>query len=105
MTVRMSALSDHTVLQREAVKRAERGLSNAREKLIRVKKWSRDMDTVMGPHLRRLESVREHFQHELPKATAWLHQAQITLAEYASGGPADSQPPAPTPSPTSNTIP
>lgn len=95
MTVRLSALADHTVMQREAVKKAELALSHAKEKLLFVKKWSRDMDTALGPHLRRLESVREHFQHDFPKATAWLHQAQITLAAYASAGPATAGAPAP----------
>lgn len=93
MTVRMSALVDYTVMQREAVRKAERALSHAKEKLLFVKKWSRDMDTAMGPHLRRLESVREHYQHALPKATAWLHQAQITLADYADSRPSTSPPP------------
>ncbi|RYD33914.1 MAG: hypothetical protein EOP86_12240 [Verrucomicrobiaceae bacterium] len=91
MTVRMSALADHTVMQREAVKRAERALAHAQEKLRLVKRWSRDLDTIIGPHIRRLESVREHFQHDLPKAITWLHQAQITLSDYISaigGAPA-----------------
>jgi multidrug resistance efflux pump len=95
MTVRMSALADHTVMQREAVQRAERALTQAREKLSLVKRWSREMDTVMGPHLRRLESVREHFQHQLPKATAFLHQAQMTLADYSGRAPTPGPPGAP----------
>ncbi|MES2707280.1 MAG: hypothetical protein V4726_11830 [Verrucomicrobiota bacterium] len=102
MTVRLSALADHTVMQREAVKKAERALSHAKEKLLFVKKWSRDMDTALGPHLRRLESVREHFQHDLPKATAWLHQAQITLADYTIAGTAGTETPAPVNPPASD---
>lgn len=101
MTVRMSALADHTVMQREAVQRAERALTHAKEKLSMVKRWSREMDTAMGPHLLRLESVREHFQHQLPKAAVFLHQAQMTLLDYSGRAPAalPPEPPGPPPEP------
>jgi len=83
MTVRLSAMVDRSFRHEESVRRAERELAHAQEKLKMVKKWSRDFENAVGPHIRRLESVREHFQHSLPKASAWLHQAQITLEAYA----------------------
>ena len=83
MTVRLSAMVDRNFRHEEAVRRAETALIHAQEKLKQVKRWSRDFDNAVGAHVRRLESVRDHFQHELPKASAWLHQAQVTLEDYA----------------------
>lgn len=87
MTVRLSALVERSARHEEAVKKSERALEHAQEKLRQVKRWSRDFDNAVGPHVRRLESVREHFIHDLPKATAWLHQAEITLEAYAESRP------------------
>jgi len=104
MTARLSALVDRSTRHEEAVRIAEGGLSRAQEKLKTLKRWARDFDTALGPHLRRLESVREHLMHSLPKATAWLHQAEITLEAYAdsrhsslSALPAGAAPPASAP--------
>ena len=83
MTVRLSSMVDRSFRHEEAVRRAERDLAHAQEKLKQVKRWARDFDNAVGAHVRRLESVRDHFQHDLPKASAWLHQAQITLEAYA----------------------
>lgn len=105
MTVRLSAMVDRSSRHEEAVRHAERQLQNAQEKLKQVKRWSRDFDTATGPHVRRLESVREHYLHDLPKAAAWLHQVQVTLEAYAesrfsgnaapAGGEGDSSPSSP----------
>lgn len=110
MTVRLSALVDRSTRHEEAVRTCERGLSNAQDKVKMVKRWSRDFDNAIGPHVRRLESVRDHLMHDLPKATAWLHQAQITLDAYAesqyatltgpaaaSDAPVPQEPPPPAP--------
>ena len=83
MTVRLSAMVDRSFRHEESVRRAEQALAHAQEKLKMVKKWARDFENAVGPHIRRLESVREHFQHDLPKASAWLHQAILTLEAYA----------------------
>ena len=83
MTARLSALVDRSTRHEEAVRKAERALAHAQEKLKMAKRWSREIETALGPHLRRLESVRDHLMHNLPKATAWLHQAEMTLEAYA----------------------
>ncbi|MDB6070258.1 MAG: hypothetical protein JWL81_1429 [Verrucomicrobiales bacterium] len=87
MTVRLSALVDRSARHEEAVKKSERALEHAHDKLRQVKRWARDFENAVGPHVRRLESVREHFMHELPKASAWLHQAEMTLEAYAERRP------------------
>ena len=83
MTVRLSAMVDRSTRHEEAVRRAERELHHAQEKLKMVKKWARDFETTVGPPVRRLEAVRDHLLHQLPRATAWLHQAVVTLDGYA----------------------
>jgi hypothetical protein len=83
LTVRLSALVDRSSRHEEAVKKAERGLAHAQEKLKMAKRWARDFDTAVGPHVRRLENVRDSYVHNLPKAAAWLHQAELTLEAYA----------------------
>jgi hypothetical protein len=95
MTVRLSAMVDRSFRHEEAVRRAERDLAHAQDKLKQVKRWARDFENAVGPHVRRLESVRDHFQQDLPKAIAWLHQAQVTLEAYAeSRSNASAAPPA-----------
>ena len=83
MTVRLSAMVDRSFRHEEAVRRAEQALAHAQEKLKRVKQWSREFENAVGPHVRRLEAVRDHFHYDLPKASAWLHEAVITLEAYA----------------------
>ena len=99
MTVRLSALVDRSTRHEEAVRKAERALAHAQEKLKMAKRWARDFETPIGPHVRRLESVREHLMHHLPKATAWLHQAEITLEAYAESRRRQPFPPRPEPTP------
>jgi hypothetical protein len=83
MTVRLSALVDRSTRHEEEVRKAERALAHAQEKLKATKRWARDFDIAAGPHVRRLESVRDHYVHQLPKAVAWLHQAELTLEAYS----------------------
>lgn len=93
MTARLSALVDRSVRQEEAVNKASQGLAHAQEKLKCVKRWSRDFENTTGPQVRRLENVREQFCHQIPKATAWLYQASLTLEAYAeSHGPSPAPP-------------
>lgn len=99
LTVRLSALTERSSRHEEAVRKAERGLAHAQDKLKTLRRWARDFETAAGPHVRRLDSVRDHLMHELPKAAAWLHQAQVTLEGYtesrsaAPSGPSLAVPP------------
>lgn len=83
MTVRLSSMVDRSTRHEEAVRKAERALAHATEKLKMTRRWARDFEIAVGPHVRRLESVRDHMVHQLPKAAAWLHQAELTLDAYA----------------------
>lgn len=117
MTVRLSSMVDRSTRHEEAVRKAERALAHATEKLKMTRRWARDFETAVGPHVRRLESVRDTLVHQLPKAAAWLHQAEVTLDAYAESQYATLTGPAQTPetpsaaaldagsAPTSNDLP
>jgi hypothetical protein len=94
MTARFSEFVDNLALQQQAVRKARRALDEAEEKLRMVKKWSQEFDRVVDPHTRKLERLRGWLDDEVPKATAFLWNAQRTLEDYAQGGPPSAAPPA-----------
>jgi hypothetical protein len=100
MRARLSGLRDSTLAQEEAVRKAERALQEAEVKRRNVKKWTRDYDHALEPLVKKLESMRMYLDHDMPKAIAYLVQAQRTLEAYAQTGgpPADAplEPPPPT---------
>lgn len=108
MRVKLSGLRDNTFPQEEAVRRAKRALEHAEEKLRNVKRWTRDYDHHLDPLIKRLGSLHELLDHDLPKAISFLVQAQKILDSYAQTMPAPSseplpsgteKPPAPSPPP------
>ncbi len=88
MRVKLSGLRDNIFPQEEAVRRAKRALEHAEEKLQNVKRWTRDYDHLLEPLLKRLGSLNELLDHDLPKAISYLVQAQRTLESYAQTMPA-----------------
>jgi hypothetical protein len=94
MTARMSEFIESPTIQQQAVRRARASVLEAEEKLRHVKHWSLEFDRRSDPHVRRLEQLRSWLDDEVPKATAYLWNAQRTLEAYASDSP-----PAPTPPP------
>lgn len=92
LTVRFSGMVDRSIRHEEAVRKLTQAVEHASQKLKAVKRWARDFENAVGPHVRRLESVREHLTHDIPKATAFLHQAQVTLESYAEARPSSAPP-------------
>lgn len=107
LTARMSGIRGSTQTQEMVVRKAQRALDEAEEKLRAVKTWTRNYDHAVDPLLKRLESMRFFVDFDLPKGLAFLVQAQRTLEAYASIGipgsgpahaapaPADAAPAAP----------
>lgn len=90
MSARISGDHDTAVLVRQqAVKKAKMAVSEAEEKLRNVKMWSQNFDSTVTPAVKKLESLREFLDNDLPKATAYLANTQKILEEYAgiSGAP------------------
>jgi len=83
MTARMSNLRDNVNAQEEAVRKWKRAVQEAEDKLRKIKIWNRDFDHFVDPLARKLESVRQFLDTDLPKAVAFLLQAQRTLEDYA----------------------
>jgi len=87
MTVRMSGHQEAVLVRQAAVHKAERGLRDAEERLRRVKQWNRDYDSVADPAVKRLEGLRQHLDLDLPKAVAFLANAQKALEAYSEEMP------------------
>jgi hypothetical protein len=78
----------NAIANREAnVRLAKQALVVAETKLRAVKTWNRDYDTSVDPLVKRLQSLRHFLDHDMPKAMAWLVQAQRTLDAYSESAP------------------
>lgn len=101
MSARMGANSGESasMVRQATVNKLTRDLAEAEDKLRRVKKWNQGYDSVADPIVRRLESLREFLDSDLPKAITYLANAQKTLEAYAnspvSEGGTVATPPAP----------
>ena len=93
MSARLSGLREVTSPQENAVRKAKEALAEAEDKLRNVKRWSRDYEHCVEPLTRKIESLRYFLGQDMPKALAFLVQAQRTLEDYADIRPV--QEPAP----------
>lgn len=75
------------MVRRAAVDKAKRALDEAQNKLRRVKQWAQSFDNAADPIVKRLESLREYLDQDMPKAVAYLTSVERTLAAYAEGPP------------------
>ncbi len=68
------------------VNRWKGAVAEAEAKLQAVKKWSMNFDNAADPVFRRLEEMRQCVEIDLPKAAAFLANAQKALEAYAEPG-------------------
>lgn len=87
LSAKLSNLRDNVQTQINAVRKAKAAVAEAEEKLRNTKLWTRDFAHTVDPLARRLESMRQYLDFDMPKALAFLVQAQQTLDLYAQGGP------------------
>jgi vacuolar-type H+-ATPase subunit I/STV1 len=92
MSARLSDLRDRTVAQENAVRKAKQAVAEAEEKLRTVKTWTRDFDAQTDPLMKKMHSLRQLLDHDLPKALSYLVQAQRTLDAYAEISAPDTAP-------------
>lgn len=83
MGARMSSLRTATAAQEVAVTRARRAMHEAEEKMRRVKHWDRNFDLVVDPLAKQLGALRTVLEHDMPRAIAFLSEAQRALEAYA----------------------
>jgi len=95
------------MVRQAAVNKAKQKVAEAENKLRIIKKWSQNYDHVSDPIVRRLESLRQYLDNDLPKAIAYLGNVQRILEDYAQtpsagsgSAPASSTPPADAPQDT-----
>lgn len=84
----LSNLRDTTAAEIMAVRRAEKALEHAENKLAAVKRWSREFESRTAPVAKQLEKLETILANDLPAAAAYLGQTIKTLEQYASGAPA-----------------
>jgi len=87
MSARLSGLREVTSPQENAVRKAREALGEAEEKHRNVKRWTRDYEHSVEPLTRKIETLRSFLSHDMPKALAYLVQAQRTLEDYAGTRP------------------
>lgn len=91
-------LSPHLLL----VRKARHALEQAREKLQKVKVWSRDFDGEAEPLARSLNVLRDYITRDMHSASSYLMQTQKTLEAY---GEMSSRPTTKSPSSSSDASP
>jgi DNA repair ATPase RecN len=83
-SVRLAKHQEAAVMARQAaVSKAQRAVSEAEDKIRKVKSWSQNFDNRADPVVKRLESLRQLLDHDMPKAITYLATAQRTLEAYA----------------------
>ena len=82
-SAKLATFTSATTLQEAAVVKARRSMRDAEEKLRQIKGWIRNYDSTVEPLARKLEGLRQFIGNDMPKAVAYLTQAQKTLESYA----------------------
>lgn len=94
LSARMTQALDDLSAQQLAVRKARALLEEAQQKVRNVKLWRRDLDGVVDPVARGLNSLRTYLDHELPGGIAHLVEMQRILESYSETHPAAAPAPA-----------
>lgn len=79
----LSNLREVSAAERMAVLKAKRALTDAEEKLKKVKKWNRDFGSQVEPLAKQLEKLQTVLVSNLPEAIAYLRDAVRSLDAYS----------------------
>jgi hypothetical protein len=85
-SARLSQFQESTSLQQMTVHRAQRAVRDAEEKLVRLKRWDRELENRSAPLLKEVEQLHSFLTAEMPKAVAYLAQVVRALDAYADAG-------------------
>ena len=83
-SARLANLREPTMAEQNAVLRARRALTEAEEKLRKIKRWTIEFDHLAGPMVKQLEQMRTMLSNDMPKAVILLAQVLKTLDAYAN---------------------
>jgi hypothetical protein len=95
VSARFSEFNESMHIQKAAMRKAQAAMGEATEKLRAIKTWSRNFDGLFDPMVKRLDTLRQYLEHDMPKAVAYLTQIITTLDSYTElmgGGPVDAPP-------------
>ncbi len=81
-SARLSEFGDKMTRQ-QRVRKCKAAVEEAEEKLRNTKKWNQNFDSASDPLVKRLETLRQFLDDDMPKAVTYLAQAQRTLEDYA----------------------
>ena len=79
-------MRQHSAARQMAVTRMRRMVRETEEKLVLVKKWSRNFDSVVDPLAKKLEGMQHMLKGDLPKGVTYLSNAQKALEKYTRMG-------------------
>lgn len=91
-SAQLSSLQRVDVVKKMAVEKWKRAVEEAEGKLRAIKGWHRKFDSDVEPLAKRLEGFRHLLTNEMPKAIAFLNEAQKALHAYAETRFAEGQP-------------
>ena len=82
LSARMTKARDDLSAQQLAVRKAKSSLEEAEQKMRNVKIWRRDLDGLVDPLARGLNSLRSYLDHDLPGGIAHLAELQRLVESY-----------------------
>jgi len=86
LSARLTGHREAEQTRQMVVNRWKAAVAEAEGKLHAIKRWSMNFDHAAEPIFRRLEEMRQCVETDLPKATAFLANAQKALEAYAEPG-------------------
>ena len=102
----MAQLNEAAALHQMAVTRAKRAVEEAQAKLVKLKKWSREIDNRAAPLMKQVDQLHGFVGIDMGKAIAYLDNILKTLEAYRNvrptahdGAAAPAPAPAETPKP------
>lgn len=91
-SAKLSKFTDSTSRQKAMVRHAKDALVEAEEKLRNTKKWNQTFESTADPVVKGIEGLHHSLDDDLPRAVAYLSQAQRALESYAGHPPSASLP-------------
>ena len=78
----MAQLNEAAALHRMAVTRAQRAVEEAQAKLVKLKKWSRDIDNRAAPLMKQVDQLHGFVGVDMARAIAYLDNILKSLEAY-----------------------
>jgi len=82
-SARIGNLAEPTQGHQQAVRKAKKALDEASEKLLQVRRWSREFDNRVEPLARHADKLRHALTVDMGKAVVSLKQSIDSLHKYA----------------------